>query len=248
VKELVCVLIPIMNPTLTPLEKKVIDHALQALRKYSFIFLVAEDSETTVLEEAYSQVDRIAFPAKYFESRATLGSLFLMEAFYERFSWAEFVLIHELNSWVVKDELHYWCKQGYDYLRADVQDKGGKTGFINRLRGLTDAQKAEMDEDFNFNGLALCHVDRAFRALKGKKSVAYSYRHHPAWQNKDCLFWELEANRFLPTLRRPTRIVQNRFANNISSTLPVPSQDRERWPFGLTGVNSSNIEALPYFS
>jgi hypothetical protein len=237
-----------MNPKLSPFEKMVLDHAMQALRKYSFVFIVAEDAETTFLEEAYSQVDRITFPAKYFESRASLASLFLMESFYERFSWAEFVLIHELNSWVVKDELHYWCKQGYDYLRADVQDRTGSLGFLDRLRGLTDNQMIEIDQDFNFNGLALLHVDRAFRILKRKKKVAYSYRHHPALQNKDCLFWELEANRFLPGLRRPTRIVQNRFSNNISDAIPVSNPDRERWPFGLTGVNTSNIEALPYFS
>ena len=41
-----------------------------------------------------------------------------MEEFYERFNWADYLLIHELNSWIVKDELKYWCNQGYDFLKA----------------------------------------------------------------------------------------------------------------------------------
>jgi hypothetical protein len=236
-----------MNPILTPFEKKVLDHAIQALRKYSFIFVVAEGPETSSLKENYAHADFVTFPDKYFESRQTLASLFLMEAFYERFSWTEFLLIHELNSWVVKDELHYWCKQGYDYLRADVEDRIGTFSNLARIRGLSEQQKKEMDRDFNFNGLAICHIERMLRTLKGKRKQAYAYRHNPSLQHKDCLFWELEANRFIPTLRRPTPIVQSRFSKNISGELPVLKQDREAWPFGLTGVSTSNIQDLPYF-
>jgi hypothetical protein len=243
----VSVLVPVLNPVLTPIEREILDHCCVALRKYSFIFVVSESAEISELKNSYEHADFITFNEKYFESRRTLASLFLMEGFYERFSWCDFLLIHELNSWIVKDELHYWCKQGYDFLKADPE---GDSGFMNdlaRLRGLSLDQKRVMDVGFNDNGLFLCHIERFVKTLKRKKKEAYEYRHHPDFVNVDALFWELEPNRFLPNLRRPTPIVQKRFSRNISQKTPEPNTDREMWSFGLTGVDATNIQGLPYF-
>ena len=246
-KELVSVLIPVLNPALTTFERKIIDHCLMALRKYSFIFVVSEKAEISELKEQYRNVDFVTFNEKHFKSRRSLAGLLLMEGFYERFSWSEFLLVHELNSWVVKDELHYWCKQGYDLLKAVPEIQSGFFEDLARFRGLGDAQKKLIDIRFNDNGLCLCHIERCVRTLKNKKKEAYNYRHHPDLINSDSLFWELEANRFLPNLRRPTKIVQTRFSKNISGQVPAANADREAWSFGLTGVSEGNIENLPFF-
>lgn len=241
------VLVPIRNPVLSSLEKKILDHCAVALRKYSLIFVVSEQAELSELKQRYQHADFITFNDKYFESRSTLASLFLMEGFYERFSWCEFLLIHELNSWVVKDELHYWCKQGYDFLKADLREEQGFFDFVNRIRGLSDGRKQLMDSDFEGNGLSLCHIERFVKTLKRKKAEAYSYRHNSLFVHSDSLFWELEPNRFLPGLRRPTKIVQKRFSIKLSESTTTGNTDREAWPFGVTGVNARNIDDLPYF-
>lgn len=246
-KELVSVLIPILNPVLTSFEQKILDHCLAALHKYSFIFVVSEKAELSGLKERYENVDFITFNEKYFESRRTLANLLLMEGFYERFSWCEFLLVHELNSWIVKDELHYWCKQGYDFLKAEPEVQGGFLTDLTRFRGLGEEQKRALDLKFEGNGLVLCQIDRCIKTLKRKKSEAYYYRHHPDFMNSDSLFWELEPNRFFPNLRRPTKIVHKRFSKNIKGEFPVASTEREAWPFGLTGVNEENINHLPFF-
>jgi hypothetical protein len=246
-KELVSVLVPILNPVLSSFEKKILDHCALTLRKYSLIFVVSEDAEVNELKESYRHADFITFNEKYFASRGALASLFLMEGFYERFSWCEFLLIHELNSWVVKDELHYWCKQGYDFLKADPERKGGFFSDFERLRGLSDTDKQAMDLDFEGNGLFLCHIERFVRNLKAKKTVAHSYRHNSLFVHKDSLFWELEPNRFWPGLRRPTKIVQTRFSVKLAKEATFGNADRESWPFGVTGVNAQNINDLPYF-
>jgi hypothetical protein len=38
--------------------------------------------------------------------------------FYERFIPYEFMLIHQLDAYVFKDELEKWCDKGYDYIGA----------------------------------------------------------------------------------------------------------------------------------
>ncbi|RZK12550.1 MAG: hypothetical protein EOO46_02765 [Flavobacterium sp.] len=38
--------------------------------------------------------------------------------FYELFKEYEFVLTYELDAWVFRDELLFWCNKGYDYIGA----------------------------------------------------------------------------------------------------------------------------------
>jgi hypothetical protein len=42
----------------------------------------------------------------------------LSHDFYRRFLTYKYILIYQLDAFVFRDELTYWCKQGYDYLGA----------------------------------------------------------------------------------------------------------------------------------
>jgi hypothetical protein len=246
-KELVSVLVPILNTLLTPFETQLLDHCNTALSKYSLILVVSEGADVSSLTERYQRADIISFNEKYFRSRQTLSTLLLMEGFYERFSWSDFLLIHELNSWIVKDELHYWCKQGYDYLKADPIISGLVLNEFSKIRGLTEAQKTLVDMAFNGNGLYLCNIERMIKTLQSSRKIAHAYRHQTAFINGDSLFWELDANRFWPKLRKPTKIVQTRFSRKLDEKMSFTNKDREAWPFGLTDINKHNIKDLPYF-
>jgi hypothetical protein len=246
-KELVSVVVPILNPVLNIREEKILAHCVKALAKYPFIFVISESADHSILKEKYPTVDFISFNEKYFESRQTLASLLLMEGFYERFSWSDFLLIHELNSWIVKDELHYWCKQGYDYLRANPAVSGSVLNDFNRLRGLNKNQLKIVDEAFADDGLSLCHIGRFVKTLAGKRKKAYEYRHNENLVNKDSLFWDLESNPLWPSLRRPTAIVQQRFSVNMNAGILIEKTDKESWPFGLTGIDKIETEDLPFF-
>src|SRR5690606_869786 len=61
------------------------------------------------------------FDPKYFSGQKAFAQLTLREEFYEQFGWAEYMLLLLGNTIFVKNELHYWCKQGHDY----VSDKNG---------------------------------------------------------------------------------------------------------------------------
>lgn len=37
---------------------------------------------------------------------------------YKRFIDYEFMLVYQLDAWVFRDELFYWCDQGFDYIGA----------------------------------------------------------------------------------------------------------------------------------
>jgi hypothetical protein len=251
-KELVSVLIPILNPELTVLEEMVLSHCLEALAKYPVILFTYEGADLSGIETNHERLEVLTFKPKYFESRDTLSNLLLMEDFYNRFTWSTFVLIHELNSWIVKDEIYYWCKQGYDYLHANpvTEISASKNGIFNdfsRILGLNDEQKKSAGKDFEDDGLKLCHVQRMISTLAAKKKESHLYRQRSDFENKDSLFWELEANRLWPHLRKPTEIVQSRFSQNIRYKKELFPGNRDAWPTAITGVTTKNIEHLPFF-
>lgn len=243
-KELVTVIIPILEPQINPTEEKLLHHALHILSDYPVIFVAGEGADLSVVREHAEHIDVVHFPKRYFESRQHLSQLLLMSDFYDRFNWCDFLLIHELNSWVVKDELHYWCKQGYDYIKArpELASKDHFPGFLKRITGLSDEEKRVFGASYANNGLYLCRIERMTATLKSKRSVAHQYRHNATLANADSLFWELEANRFLPHLRKPTDIVRSHFAQ-----FGVRYENGTTLPFALTGISRDNIHGIPYF-
>lgn len=244
-KELVSVIVPILDPQINPTEERLLHHCLKTLEKYPVIFIAYEGADLSIVKEHNEDIDVIYFPKKYFQSRAALAGLLLMEDFYDRFSWCDFLLIHELNSWVVRDELYYWCKQGYDYLKAGpMEDDNIKRlgGIISRISGLKEDEKRLFGQAYANNGIYLCRIERMINTIKAKQKEVYQYRHSEDFSNADSVFWEMEANRFWPHLRKPTNIVRNHFAMdaaniNLNKTLP----------FALTGISKENIHHLPYF-
>ena len=246
-KELVSVIIPILEPDLSPTQERILHHSLEMLANYPIIFITFQTADLSIVREHQNEIDVVYFPKEYFQSRESLAKLYLMPDFYERFSWSSFLLIHELNSWVLKDELHYWCKQGYDYLRAaPVFPEGFTIDKFKLIKGLDQAEKQVLGNAFQGNGLYLCLVERMAKTLKSKQKTAYEYRHHDELINRDSVFWEAEANRFWSNLRRPTAIVQSYFCQHADNQVTLISGIVDKSPFALTGINSKNIDSLPY--
>ncbi len=93
-KELVTVIVPILEPQINPTEEKLLHHALEILADYPIIFVTGEGADLSVVREHAENIDVVHFPKRFFESRQQLGQLLLMTDFYDRFNWCDFLLIH----------------------------------------------------------------------------------------------------------------------------------------------------------
>lgn len=87
----------------------------KVLQHYPIIF-VAPDSLHADYFTSEDQIER--FDDAYFKSPKTYNKLLINPLFYERFVAYEFMLIHQLDAYVFKDELEKWCNKGYDYIGA----------------------------------------------------------------------------------------------------------------------------------
>ena len=58
------------------------------------------------------------FDDRFFASVAGYSSLMLSPFFYEHFTGFGYILVHQLDAWVFRDELTDWCRRGYEYVGA----------------------------------------------------------------------------------------------------------------------------------
>lgn len=79
-------------------------------------------------------ITAIALEPNNFESIASYNRLMLSPWFYKLFKNFEYILIYQADAYVFRDELEYWCNQGYDYIGApwfeEWKDASHESKFI----------------------------------------------------------------------------------------------------------------------
>ena len=66
-------------------------------------------------ELQYKELDK-----KWFASTDTYSQLLLQKWFYEMYNIYEYMLICQLDVWLVKDDILEWCNKGYEYIGAPI--------------------------------------------------------------------------------------------------------------------------------
>ncbi|MEI6563409.1 MAG: DUF5672 family protein [bacterium] len=113
-REAVVVLVA-YKPELSPLERISVDRCLEVLQRHPIVVVAPEGLALP------SPLDRLPverFAPSFFTGIAAYSSLLLSRDFYRRFIAFRYMLIHQLDVFVFKDELSEWCARGYDYIGA----------------------------------------------------------------------------------------------------------------------------------
>jgi glycosyltransferase involved in cell wall biosynthesis len=117
-----CVVIPLYAEQPRPLERASLRQCLSILGKHRIVFFGPESLNTAAYDSIAREygvacsVER--FPDAYFTSPFSYSKLLLNVDFYCRFTHSEYMLVHQLDCWVFRDELVQWCSKGYDYIGA----------------------------------------------------------------------------------------------------------------------------------
>ncbi len=167
-----------------------------------------------------SKIKVLRFENFYFESLFGYNQLMLSAKFYNQFTDYEYILIHQSDVFLFKDNLQDWCDKGYDYIGAPwfrpekLKDHPLKKWF-NKLRTSLFHHKkyAERHNKCGNGGLSLRRVSSAIQVLEAcPKSLLNKYY----YQNKACynedIFWSLEAPCLVPDYKIPTLEIGLQFA------------------------------------
>lgn len=118
--KLVSVVIPVYKEIIDFQEILSFKQCLKILGDYDII-LVAPKSLNLISYTSICNFEKVLrFDDQYFKSVNGYNKLMLSKSFYHSFTSYEYILIYQLDAYVFRDELKYWCGLGYDYIGAPV--------------------------------------------------------------------------------------------------------------------------------
>jgi hypothetical protein len=112
------VIIPIYRTQLTEYELISLNQLYSLLCLHPLIVVKPKSLNLAKLKEKYPLISFESFDDHFFHGRKGYNKLMLSPQFYERFLLYDYILIHQLDAYVFRDELLHWCEFGYDYVGA----------------------------------------------------------------------------------------------------------------------------------
>lgn len=114
----VAVVIPIYKKILDPFEKISLKQCVKILNKYNIKLAAPKNLNLNNYFKINPDLKTEFFNPYYFKSIKGYNKLMLSQKFYNRFVNYDYILIYQLDAFVFKDELEYWCNKNYDYIGA----------------------------------------------------------------------------------------------------------------------------------
>ena len=135
----VSIIIPLYKEKLTDLETASLVQCCKVLSRHDFSLVCPSglniEGYADILDSYNINYNTQEFDDRFFESTKTYNLLMLSIDFYRRFAGYDFMLVYQLDAYVFKDELCYWCQQGYDFIGAPWN----RFDFLRNKVGLLEA-------------------------------------------------------------------------------------------------------------
>lgn len=184
-RELATIVVPLPGVNWHPSGHLLLRHAGKQLEGFSFVLVCTAGTETGPFLESFPEATVYRFDTSFFSDKTGFTRLMLSEDFYDSLGWSEFILLFEPASYIVKNQLRYWCRQGHDY----IFDLHGR--------------------------LSLRNVDKFLSHTRKNKREIHRFLNDTAACENDLSYWQKQTRGIWPALRTPTRIVSTYFSQPI---------------------------------
>ncbi|GAA4463422.1 hypothetical protein GCM10023189_41440 [Nibrella saemangeumensis] len=244
----VCVVIPIYKSSFTRYEEIALTQCMRVLGHHPVIIVKPESLLIDELVKKYPTLQARSFADSYFTDVQAYNRLMLAEVFYQGFLDFEYILIHQLDAFVFRDDLLGWCRQGYDYIGAPwLRDRDFTSwsdeavfGIKKKIATLLDLKKEDgitPREIISLNsvgngGFSLRRVPALLRWLKLFRRKIENYERIHAHQYNEDVFWGIEVNRYFPLLKIPDFRKAMQFAIEFYPDRAVTIYNKGHLPFG----------------
>ena len=240
----VAVVIPFYKPAINNLEQVAFAQATRILSAHDII-IIKPDS-LVLPHEVKPDANVINFDDRYFRNVSGYNELMLAEEFYRSFLKYDFILIHQLDAFVFRDELMQWCSQGYDYIGAPWIHKYDYPDIVKAVKSKIqrwahmkfDVQKNGRPSPMQFEnrvgngGFSLRRVKKFHKICIDMKNEAKRYLslNHDHYFNED-VFWSIEVNRKRKLLNIPSYKKALRFSVELFPERAI-TLNNNQLPFG----------------
>ena len=186
----VAVIIPVYQTNLNPGEEISLQQCVRVLGGHPLILVKPAHLSVDGLTNTYPALRVEAFADAYFADIQGYNRLLCSDQFYARFAEYEYILICQLDAFVLRDELLNWCRRGYDYVGAPQFADLRPTPPENRsLREMISPflQWPLLNGGFSLRRVAAC-----------RRLLRVYYRFFRFWPGNEDSFFSLHYPRLLP--------------------------------------------------
>lgn len=212
------IVIPIYKSELSIYEKIALAQCGKLLSEYDIVILKPDDLEISNIHIGFPYTE-VSFPSFYFKSVFSYNDLMLSELFYEKFLNYNYLLIYQLDAFIFKNELKYWCSLGYDYIGAPwLKEKEFPTlfkktkeklrSYLHRRYNLLDKQgRPDIGRQlYNYvgnGGFSLRKVKSFYNVCIQEKELVENYVGRNSSDYHEDMFWTIEVNRKKKRIKIP---------------------------------------------
>ncbi len=198
---------------LQPIELSFLENGLQKTEGFEQVIIAPE---RLIIEESFGKLRNLRverFPNHFFDSIKGYNRLMISSDLYSRFADFEYLLIHQSDVYLFKNELDYWCNQSYDYIGApwyktSALTKGPLHAWLYRTiwqRILARKRKnGWLANKVGNGGLSLRNISSALKTLELCNVDLYERYWNPKSHNyNEDIFWSIEAVKINRAFRIP---------------------------------------------
>ena len=239
----VSIVIPIYKNELADFELKSLNQCLDLLGDFEICIVKPLNLELEwPLSNSIYRVE--SFEDFYFKGISGYNQLLHALEFYQRFDESDYMLIYQLDAFVFKNDLQYWCDQGYDYIGAPWISTPNT--LWNRFLRLFDSKKkkerAQIFYKVGNGGLSLRRVTTFIEVCKQypDKIQENLGRQKGDFRLMEDVFWSIEVPKFYPNYKIPDYRKALNFAFDRKPQIAL-KLNKGNLPFGCHGFNKPKV-------
>ena len=240
---MVKIVIPIYKTELLDFEIQSLNQCVKILGDHSIVFVHPKSLDVSTINFD-GRISSEKFPDHYFKNVFGYNRLMLTDSFYERFTHSKYILIYQLDAYVFRDELLYWCSKDYDYIGAPwiaTPNKGFK-----KLLSLFDSKKKKARSEIFYKvgngGFSLRKVSSHIANANKLKSVIEQNlkRSEDDFRIMEDVFWS-SVPKFDPSFLIPDYKEGLQFAFDRKPELAL-KLNNNKLPFGCHGFEKPKVK------
>ena len=241
-KKLVKVVIPIYKIDLSDTEQKSLNQCVKILGDFPIVFAQPESLNSDTIN-FNGLIKKETFEDRYFVDVFGYNSLMLSNVFYERFDDSEFILIYQLDAFVFKNELKYWCLKGYDYIGAPWISSENK--FLKIFQSKRKKAREIIFFKVGNGGFSLRKVSSSIKVtqqLKEEIEENLKRERNDFWIMED-VFWSLKVPTYFSDFKIPNYKEAIAFAIDRKPKKALKLNNNQL-PFGCHGFDKPKVKSF----
>jgi Protein of unknown function (DUF5672) len=169
-KDLVVILIIAHKSQINEFEKISLQQCYKVLGHYPIRLICPRGLDISCYQEIVPKVQVEYIDPRWQSTYENFNRLKVAPLLYRKFRRYEFILFYELDAFVFRDELEYWCSQNYDYIGAPW------------FSGYDEAEEILPFSGVGNGGFSLRKVESSLRALYSFSYIASPSELWSSWK------------------------------------------------------------------